>query len=417
MRGVDTSFAGKKQGGHPRKSRSTQLYVQWVVKVSKRCNLRCKYCYEFPFLADPARMQLPQLERMFQHIAEYYEGSTERMDFVWHGGEPLLLPATFYRSIGEIQRRVLGDVGIAFSNSVQTNLVHLDKRTLKLFGNFFTNVGVSIDLFGGLRVNVSGNTVEKKVIQNMQLLKDRGIVFGCITVLSKSTAPHVMEIYKFFEDINVGFRLLPIYRTGYEGQQDNLALTSTEIVDAFTKVVNYWMSTDSCLTVLPIQDYVDAVVARLSGTGGAWRCYDKVDREIVYIIDTDGSVYSNADAYEPRLCHGNIFEESLQSMQESENYLRAVNAAHSRMKATCSRCRFHGACSGYFMAEATPEQRWCNDQGTLTCGVAQPIQAYIEQLLICAGLVDPRRGLLVRERLIAKLKESEMPLPAIAGAG
>jgi uncharacterized protein len=220
------------------------------------------------------------------------------------------------------------------------------------------------------------------------------------------TAPHVEEIYEFFENIGIGFRLLPIYRTGYEGQQNELALTSTEIVDAFKKVVDHWMGTDSSLTVLPIQDYINGVVTRLSGGKRDSRRYNKLDREIVYIIDTDGSVYSNADAYDPMLRHGNIFEESLSSMHKSENYQRAVKAAQTRMQATCLSCRFYGACSGYFMAEATPEQRWHDERGALICGVAQPVQSYIEQLLVDAGLVDTEKDVLVREKLLEKLKST-----------
>jgi len=64
--------------------------VEWVVKISKLCNLRCTYCYEFPFLGNPERMSLHDLFRMFQHIADYYSDNPKRMDFVWHGGEPLL---------------------------------------------------------------------------------------------------------------------------------------------------------------------------------------------------------------------------------------------------------------------------------------------------------------------------------------
>jgi len=73
--------------------------VEWVVKISKLCNLRCTYCYEFPFLADRTRMRLEDLRIMFRHIAEFYAARPKRMDFVWHGGEPLLIEPTYYSNI------------------------------------------------------------------------------------------------------------------------------------------------------------------------------------------------------------------------------------------------------------------------------------------------------------------------------
>ena len=133
--------------------------------------------------------------------------------------------------------------------------------------------------------------------------------------------------------------------------------------------------------------------------------YNKFERELVYIINVDGSVHSKADAYDSKLCRGNIFKDSLRDMQKSDGYLRAVNAAHSsRMERTCRACRFHGVCSGYYMGEATPEQRWLDETGRPICGVAQPIQDYIERLLIDAGFVDSKLHSLVRNRITERIR-------------
>ena len=265
-------------------------YAQWVVKLSKRCNLRCTYCYEFPFLADGSRMELPQIAAMFRHIADRFIGTSRRMDFVWHGGEPLLQKPSYYRAIEELEHEIFDPVGIGFKNFVQTNLTVLNEGVVSLFRTFFHNVGVSIDLFGDQRVNIAGRPVERIVLRNMQTLKDEGIAFGCITVLSKATAPHVESIYRFFEDIQTSFRFLPIYRTGYFGQQDTTALTAEEIVAAFQKVVDRWLSSDRAIRVNPVQEYIVHVVRRLDGGLGRRRYYDKRQGEIVYIVDTDGSL-------------------------------------------------------------------------------------------------------------------------------
>jgi uncharacterized protein len=379
-------------------------YVQWVVKVSKLCNLRCTYCYEFPFLADPARMRLEQLKEMFSHIRNAFAGTSRRMDFVWHGGEPLLLNHSFYRQIGELQHNIFGPAEISFSNSVQTNLSFITDEILQSFKEFFTNVGVSIDLFGEQRVNRTGQCVQEDVLTNMQTLKDAEVRFGCITVLSKITAPHVEDIYHFFEDIDTSFRLLPIYRTGYKGQHDGLALTNAEICTVFKKVIDLWFASNSSIHVRPVEGYIANVLRRLDGGLGTRLYYNKLGAEVVYIVDTDGSLYSNADAYDPQFRHGNIFEESLESMRVSERYLRAANAAQGRMDRTCTSCRFHGACSGYFMGEATPEERSYDAEGCLECGIAKPAQEYIEEVLVKLGLVDTEAELLRTNLLVERIE-------------
>jgi uncharacterized protein len=174
--------------------------LQWVAKISKFCNLRCRYCYEFNNLADRTRMALDQIERMFIHIAREYGGSARRMDFVWHGGEPLLIECDYYEAIFRVQVRVLGPAGIRFTNSIQTNLTHLTSENMALLKRYFSNVGVSIDLFGEQRVTPRGKSLEQRVITNMQRLRAADITFGCITVLSRATVGHVAELYRFFED-------------------------------------------------------------------------------------------------------------------------------------------------------------------------------------------------------------------------
>lgn len=356
--------------------------VEWVVKISKQCNLRCSYCYEFPFLSDRTRMTLDQLEAMFRHIASYYEARPRRMDFVWHGGEPLLIEPEYYFRIFELQEKQLGGRGIEFTNSVQTNLTLLTPRVLKfLKSGAISNIGVSLDLFGDQRVNVGGKPSQPTVLRNMQTLIDEGISFGCITVLSKLTAPHIDVIYEFFEEIDTSFRLLPIYRTGYPNQQDELALSDQEIVSVFKRAAELWLQSDSSIQVRPIQDYVANVVGRMSSSHRKSR-YDKQTDEVVYIVQPDGKLYSVADPPDEALCHGNIFESPLGELKGTLGYLRAVEEATARMEDACSDCEYFGVCSGYFMGEATPEQRHTKEGDRVRCGVAQPVQRYIERLLI-----------------------------------
>ena len=167
------------------------MNVEWVMKISKLCNLRCTYCHEFPFLAEKDRMSLEDLKRMFGHIADFYALAPKRMDFVWHGGEPLLIEPDYYKRILELQHKAFDPVNVPFTNSIQTNLTILNDGILKLFKNMFSNIGVSLDVFGDQRVTIAGRPSQKIVLKNIERLIDEQIRFGCITVLSRATAPYV----------------------------------------------------------------------------------------------------------------------------------------------------------------------------------------------------------------------------------
>src|SRR5262245_49181019 len=79
----------------------------FVTKISKFCNLRCTYCYEFDELANKQRMSLDQLRAFFVHVADAAQRyGRNSLHFVWHGGEPLLIPLDYYEQIGQMQREI-----------------------------------------------------------------------------------------------------------------------------------------------------------------------------------------------------------------------------------------------------------------------------------------------------------------------
>lgn len=360
--------------------------VDWVIKISRYCNLRCHYCYEFEHLGEKARMSLADIEKMFRHIALHYRDSGKVMNFVWHGGEPLLIEADYYRQIARLQQQIFVCAGIEYRNSLQTNLTTLTQTTLGLINGFFHGMSVSIDFFGDHRVSRAGRPIEDLVRRNMARLKQEGIRFGCISVLSRSNVEYVEDIYRYVAEHGYSLRLLPIYRKAFSGQQDQLALSAEEIVTAFTRVADLWLSSDRVLRVRPLEDYLTHVVRKLTlGTQGH-AVYDKRMDEVVYIVGTDGSLYSIADAYFEPLCHGNLFTTSLQEMQSGAVYARVVAQARERMHKTCQHCEFHGPCSGFIMGEATEEERYVDADEQLRCGIARPMHEYLERRLLASGV-------------------------------
>lgn len=59
--------------------------AQFVMKISKYCNLRCNYCYEYNELGNKQRMSLDLISRIFENIARNAD-EFESVSFIWHGG-------------------------------------------------------------------------------------------------------------------------------------------------------------------------------------------------------------------------------------------------------------------------------------------------------------------------------------------
>ena len=366
-------------------------YLQFVVKITKFCNLRCKYCYEFPYLSDPTKMSLVQIEQMFRNIAEYYEKRPDLKiaDFIWHGGEPFVLKPAYYQAIQRLQKQIFASLPITILNKVQTNLTLLDADYIAALKNkLFDSIGVSIDLFGNDRVNIAGKPVEDKVLANMQKMLDNDILFGCITVLSRKTYPHVEKIFNFFDEIETPCRFLPIYRTGFEGQHDENGLESIEIVNALQRVFETWLQSKNAVEVDPISNYLNIALRVIQNDAAQKRIYDKAVSDTLFIVNTNGETYCTDEVYTEDASYGNLFEKPLSELLVSQGYQQAV--ARSRMKSTsvCHQCPYFGACIGYEMAEATVEQMFFNPDDNLECGVVRPMITYIKDRLLEENLVD-----------------------------
>lgn len=360
---------------HPQK-------VQFVVKLTKLCNLRCKYCYEYPYLSDPAKMELPDVEKMLHHIAEGLSSHDVRdCEFILHGGEPFLLPADYFRAFYELQQTLLSAAGIRFHNVIQSNLTRLKEDHIQLIKEgVISAIGVSIDLFGDERVNVAGKNMDDKTLQHMDRLYEVGIPFGCISVLSKKTAPHIEKMFRFFSQSGVSWRILPIDLTGFEGQHDNNVLSADEICTVYQTLFEAWLQSPNPIKLEPLNEYIDAAVAALNNSLNQHR-FNKGTEDCLFIINTNGDVYSEADAYDPLFSYGNIFEVGFDELLASPARKRAIERAQLITAATCGHCDHYGYCNGFRMAESTTEKLYWDQDGSIACAVIQPMIGYIKDRL------------------------------------
>jgi len=378
---------------------ATPRSVQFIIKVSKFCNLRCTYCYEFPELGDRTTMTHEQLDRMYEHIADYYGSLDEptTVKFIWHGGEPLLPDPEVYWKTFARQREIFGPIRV--ENTVQTNLTVLDDERLRLLKEGFNGVGVSLDLFGGMRVNLAGKDSQERVLANVDRLRKAGVKFGGITVLSRKNAGHIKSIFRFYERLGVSFRLLPLFAGAYPDQHAGYEITAKETLEAFCTIVDLWLQSDKNLTIAPVTDHVRSVIRYLTpGMPSAF--YSRRAWETAVVVNTRGEAYADAEAYDADFSYGNIFTTPLRELFASANREKSLQASELRMAASCTKCDYFGACSGYTKGEYVESFADSPRVGDiLLCTVERGLLQHIEKRLRETGLYgDPTHADLDRIR-------------------
>ena len=356
--------------------------ITWVVKASKLCNLRCRYCYEWNDLAKRDRITLQQWRPLLIAIRTYHEmiarqseGATET-EICWHGGEPLLLPSDYIEGVMALEHEILGDAQLKrgeYRNSLQSNLYSVQKDKLQLLAREHIELGVSLDLVGGVRLTAAGQETEDQVARNIDLLTKLGIDFGAIVVLAGHTRRQVTEIYDFYEELGVEVRFLPLFDAPLNEAGASFAASYPEMLDALKTLFLHWIDRPRRTRVSPLHEYLETILLHMLGRSK--HRYDrKANGEFVLLVNTDGSLYERIDAYDRTKMLGNVFDQSINEVISSPNYQASLQRDVALAERYCSSCEYLGACDTSPLFES-PRR----DIGEARCHVAYPLYRFIDE--------------------------------------
>jgi len=361
-----------------------------VLKLSKLCNLRCEYCYEYEELAMKDQIPLDRFDVFIRGLAgfhqEFYRDRESKtpLTFVFHGGEPFLNKPDYLRSILETLRKHLLPARVPYVVATQTNLTRYRKDILDLFVEHHVTLGVSLDVFGGLRKNISGVDFQDVVLRNLQRLHDDGYLeplsVGGITVVTSRNIDRVLDVYEFYKKLGMSFRMLPVFNQSTERdfRAPGLEVSHAGVLAAYKQVAIAQLRDGMRQSISPLEDYFKAaVIASVNGLGGR---YDPWDEEYALIINTNGDTYSDGDTYSAEGLIGNVYERPFLEIYRSERRKKVCEVREARAQA-CRLCPYDQRCSQMPIAEAKPSERLLDGQGRLICTIARPMIDFYLDLL------------------------------------
>jgi uncharacterized protein len=170
-----------------------------VVQPTPFCNIDCRYCY-LPDRASQAVVEKQTLVNLFTQL--FASGwARDRMTVVWHAGEPMVLPISFYRDAFAMIA-ALKPADLALAHSFQTNGTLIDEDWCAFFKEARVSLGVSIDgpqrFHDRNRVTRSGRGTFDKAIAGIRLLRRNDVPFHVISVLSTQSLRAPREMFEFY---------------------------------------------------------------------------------------------------------------------------------------------------------------------------------------------------------------------------
>jgi uncharacterized protein len=358
--------------------------VDWVIKTSKLCNLRCRYCYEWDDLGDKARMSLDLWEKILVALKAHMAVAVERYRpfagvrarVILHGGEPMALPLGYLGDVIALQNEMLPAEWLAegtVGRALQSNLYRVTEPMLALLHEGNVGIGVSYDGIPGVRLSAAGEETEARVMANLERLEAWGFPLGIITVLAGHTAPYITDIYDTFRERVRRLRFLPLFN-GPDSRPLDLVDASPEmLVEALCRLFVHWFDRGCQPEVVPLNSYFRSVILKMLGL--EQMPYERRNHgDHVFVVDLDGQLYApNAD-YTGAL--GSLVESSIEEILESAPYQATLDADDTARESICGSCDYRGGCNTYPLLS--------NPDGGIALGrclIAKPVCEFIESYL------------------------------------
>lgn len=327
------------------------LYVM-LKPTGSRCNLACRYCYYLEkqkFYPE----QVPLSDELLEtFIRQYLEAQTmPQVLFTWHGGEPLLLPLSFYQRALELQQRYAH--GRLIDNCLQTNGTLLTDEWCEFLRENHFLVGISIDGPQTFHDAYRCHSFEK-VMRGIRLLQKHHAEWNAMATVNHLNADYPADFYRFFKDIDCQYlQFTPVVERQSRGQVTDFSVTPEQWGRFLCGVYDEWVKEDIGQIFVQI---FDATLANWSGEPpGICSMSPTCGRAAA--MEANGDVYSCDHFVFPNYRLGNIRQQSLTTMLYGERQQQFGRNKSASLPRQCRECRFLFACHG-----ECPKNRFLKDK-------------------------------------------------------
>ncbi len=344
------------------------------------CNLDCSYCF---YLEKeklfPSNENFKMRDEVLEtYIRDYIEAqNVPEVSFAWQGGEPTLLGVEYFRKVVRLQQQYAN--GKTISNAFQTNGTLIDDEWAAFFAENGFLVGLSIDgprkLHDTYRVDKKQRPTFDNVMRGLRLLKQHKVEFNTLTVVNSRNVKHPLEVYEFLKRNGSGFiQFIPLVERlqdrgaallgldhavppqAKEAGDERVPVTEWSVPPKaygrfLVQIFDEWVKKDVGKTFVQI---FDVALGNWAGMGGGLCVFsEKCGRALA--VEHNGDVYSCDHYVYPQFKLGNLMNQSLGQMVDSDFQKNFGEDKSSSLPKYCRECEVRFACHG-----ECPKHRFLN---------------------------------------------------------
>ena len=341
-----------------------------IVKPTLDCDLHCRHCYHPDCVRSDRILDLATYEKMVKLVRDHYVNSR----YIWHGGEPLLAPMSFYKKALAIQRKYYGDTGC--DNTIQTNGCKLSKRFIEFCRSNYINIGVSYEgeFDAGLRPGMDVKHVDSMV----EYMAKNEHMFLVSASIHGGNVDKMDAMYEKFKGLGASLSFSPVINLGCAKDNPDLALDPDIYIKNSIDIFEKWLhDKDVEIPLLPFYAYIMTVMDGAPNISdcphasclGKWLC-----------LYPNGDVYPCGKACPEEYCLGNVNEvDSIDDLFSSQGFRNILVGSIDRRK-KCKGCEIYDYCNGGCSIDALAEGD-IRSPDFLTCKIYKGVMSHIRDVV------------------------------------
>jgi len=326
-----------------------------VIQATSLCNLDCSYCY----LPDRQRRRVFDLNQFSTLLRRVFESPFwgPHLSILWHAGEPLTLPCSFYDEASDIlheQTSELQEQGVQIEQHLQTNATLINDAWCECFIRNRIVVGVSIDgpedIHDSHRRFRNGCGSHSLTMRGIEKLQKHNIPIHAIAVLTAEAMKAPERMYTFFRDHGIheiGFNVEE--QEGVNIQSSMQGLSQEKNYHYFLKTFWDCNAKDGFPIHLREFDQITEMII-----GGQRLLQNEMNRPFsILSVDSSG----NFSTFDPELLSvetkkyglfnlGNIRDVSLVKASQTETFQQLLSDMKQGTQLCRDQCNYYGFCGG-----------------------------------------------------------------------
>lgn len=337
-----------------------------VIKPTMNCNLRCGYCYEFIRNSTTyckENIAIDKLTDIVWRTVKLFPDS--KILWMFHGGEPLLLGASYISEFADCIRKVRNNYQVDYKIALQTNATLLTDECVEVLeknADLLSERIVSISVDGPRELNnvtrrsKDGGLPFDEIEAGIRRVRNSKLVFSTISVVGAHNVNHPREVYCYLRELGANLcKFVPNYNSDANGNPEMYGIRPLEFAEFMCEIFDLWMhdlpnqTNDSKMIIDPIA----SIVCTLTKSAVTWCEYREEKCSNFTCIYPNGEMWlcDNFihESMKDTAFVKNIFEvsdEELKTILQTPNKMCSYEDFYKNAMVKCRECDTYEFCKG-----------------------------------------------------------------------